>query len=121
MMAMSDGNIVGVLARVYVDNLESALPLYEQLTRDTSPHLFDYGSVRLAKIGVFLLVEGADAEVRSHAATVNVKDIHLVVDAVIAAGGELLEGPAAGPNGARLIARHPDGNIVEYIEVAEQR
>lgn len=34
-----------------------------------------------------------------------------------AAGGELPEGPAPGPDGARLIARHPDGTVLGYIEV----
>ena len=108
-------NIVGVLARVYVDDLADALPLYERLTGAIAQR-FDYADMRLAKVGVFLLVQGAGADVRAHAATVDVRDITPVVDAVTAAGGDLLEGPAPGPNGARLIARHPDGNVVEYIE-----
>ena len=29
---------------------------------------------------------------------------------------EVVEGPAPAPNGARLIARHPDGAVFEYIE-----
>ena len=27
-----------------------------------------------------------------------------------------IEGPAPAPNGARLIARHPDGSVFEYLE-----
>jgi predicted enzyme related to lactoylglutathione lyase len=116
MTAMGDGNIIDVLARIYVDDLDAALPLYERLTGEAS-HLFRYGAMRLARTGVFLLVEHATPEARAHSATVNVRDITQVVDAVTAAGGELMEGPAAGPNGERLIARHPDGNIVEYVEI----
>lgn len=110
-----NGNIIGVLARIYVDDLGAALPLYERLTGET-PYRFDYGPMSLAKVGDFLLVANATAQVRTHTATIDVRDMALVVDAVTAAGGELLEGPADGPNGARLIARHPDGTVVEYIE-----
>lgn len=116
---MSSGNIRGVLARVYVDDLEAALPLYEQLTGDQHPHRFDYGIMRLAKAGVFLLVQGATTEVRTHQATVDVRDIDEVASTVTAADGTLVEGPAPGPNGARLIARHPDATIIEYIKITE--
>ena len=118
---MNNDTIRGVLARIYVNDLDSALPLYEQLTGDDTPHRFSYQSARLAKVGVFLLIEGADATARSHAATVNVRDIDTVVQTITAAGGQLLEGPAPGPNGTRLIARHPDGNIIEYIETTDSQ
>lgn len=114
---MSEGNITGVLARVYVDDLDRALPLYERLTGDSSPLRFGHEGVLLAKVGVFLLIQGATREVRTHAATVNVRDIMKVVDAVTASGGTLLEGPAPGPNGTRLVVRHPDGNVIEYVEL----
>jgi hypothetical protein len=42
-----------------------------------------------------------------------------VLTALQAAGGEIAEGPAPAPNGARLIARHPDGTVFEYIEAGE--
>ena len=42
-----------------------------------------------------------------------------VLAAVQLAGGEVVEGPAPAPNGARLIARHPDGAVFEYIETGE--
>jgi predicted enzyme related to lactoylglutathione lyase len=49
-----------------------------------------------------------------------VADLAPVVAALTRAGGEIVEGPAPAPNGARLIARHPDGAIFEYIETAEE-
>ena len=73
--------------------------------------------MHLAKVGSFLLVEGADDEVRSHAATVVVRDIDLTAQTIQGAGGELLDGPAPGPNGPRLVACHPDGGIIEYIQL----
>jgi hypothetical protein len=39
-----------------------------------------------------------------------------VLAALQAAGGEIVEGPAPAPNGVRIIARHPDGAVFEYIE-----
>lgn len=110
-------NLLGALARVYVDDLDAALPLYQELT-DEEPHTFAFRSLRLAKIGLFLLIEGADEEVRSHAATIAVRDIDQVARTVESAGGTVVEGPASGPTGPRLIARHPDGSVLEYIQLA---
>ena len=109
-------NILAVLARIYVDDLDTAVPLYRDLAGGEEPHAFGFRGLRLAKVGPFLLIEGADEEVRSHAATIAVRDVDAVVRAVEDAGGELLDGPAPGPNGPRLIARHPDGSVIEYVQ-----
>jgi hypothetical protein len=44
-----------------------------------------------------------------------------VIAAIQAVGGHILEGPAPAPNGDRLIARHTDGAVFEYIETGDQR
>jgi hypothetical protein len=49
-------------------------------------------------------------------ATVLVTSLTPVLSALEAAGGEVVEGPSPGPNGARLIVLHPDGAVFEYIE-----
>lgn len=110
-------NILGVLARVYVDDIDARLPLYQELTTDSNPHRFEFGELRLAKVGSFLLIQGADTHIREHSATIAVQDIELVATAIRNAGGELLEGPDPGPNGPRLVASHPDGTIIEYIQL----
>ncbi|MGN8049643.1 VOC family protein [Curtobacterium sp. 22159] len=109
-------NIVAVLARVPVDSIDASLPLYRQLAGTEEVRAFEFGTVRLAWVGVFLLLEGADAATRSRAATIIVRDVELIASTVQTGGGELLEGPMSGPNGRRLIARHADGNVLEYIE-----
>ncbi|MFT4081387.1 MAG: hypothetical protein QM638_02270 [Nocardioides sp.] len=114
-MTTDQPNPLDALARVYVDDIDSALPLYRTLTGE-EPHAFAFRSLRLAKVGLFLLIEGADEHVRSHAATIAVRDIDQVARTIESAGGKLLEGPAAGPNGPRLIAQHSDGNVLEYIQ-----
>jgi catechol 2,3-dioxygenase-like lactoylglutathione lyase family enzyme len=110
-----------VLARVYVDDLEAALPLYRRLAADAPVRRFGFRDVELAWVGPFLLLAGAPEDLapfRDRAATVIVDDVEAVAAEVTAAGGELLEGPAPAPNGARLIARHPDGTVFEYLRIS---
>lgn len=51
--------------------------------------------------------------------TIQVASLAPVLAALESAGGEVLEGPAPAPNGAKLIARHPDGAVFEYIETGD--
>jgi hypothetical protein len=110
-----------VLARVFVDSLDDALPLYERLADDAPVHRFGFRGIELAQVGPFLLLAGhpqALEPYRNRVASVLVQDVDDIGRLVVEAGGELLEGPMAGPNGARVIARHPDGAIFEYLEAA---
>lgn len=107
-------NFISALARIYVDDLDSTIPFYRNLVGH-EPHRFDFREIRLATIGPFLLIEGADENIRNRAATIEVVDVNGVAETIVAQGGALIEGPAPGPNGPRLIARHPDGTVVEYI------
>ena len=109
-------NIRGVLARVIVPDLDAALPLYQQLAGVTEAHRFSFRDVQLAQVGPFLLLSGNTDAYRERTATVLVTSLTPVLSALEAAGGEIVEGPSPGPNGARLIARHPDGAVFEYIE-----
>lgn len=113
---MADSNIVTVLARAYVDDIDAALPLYRSLTGEQE-HRFTYGPMSLASVGQFILVQGAGDDIRAHTATIAVRDMASAIAAIEEHGGSILEGPDAGPNGARAVARHGDGTIVEYIEL----
>ncbi|GAB3805304.1 hypothetical protein GCM10028798_26900 [Humibacter antri] len=116
-MGSASANVLAALARVYVDDLDSAVPLYQAIVGLDESHRFEFRGMRLAKVGSFLLVEGADAEARSHVATIAVRDIDMTAQAIEDADGELLDGPAPGPNGLRLVARHPDGSVIEYVQL----
>jgi hypothetical protein len=109
-------NITGVIARVVVDDLDAAIPLYQRLSEASEVQRFAFGDVELASVGPFLLLAGNTAAFSNRVATLLVKDLGPVVEAIRAAGGELLDGPAPGPNGDRLIARNPDGAVFEYIQ-----
>jgi predicted enzyme related to lactoylglutathione lyase len=52
----------------------------------------------------------------SQTATVVVDSLDPVLDALRKAGGELLEAPNEVPNGTRIVARHPDGAVFEYMQ-----
>jgi predicted enzyme related to lactoylglutathione lyase len=116
-MTTNQPNLISALARIYVDDLDVALAFYRQLVGE-DPHVFGFRDLRLAKIGVFLLIEGADSEVRSHAATIAVRDLDQVANTIEKQGGVLMDGPVSGPNGPRLIACHTDGTVIEYIQIA---
>jgi hypothetical protein len=51
-------NISGVVARVFVDDLDAAIPLYQQLAQTTAVNRFGFRDVRLAQVGPFLLLSG---------------------------------------------------------------
>jgi predicted enzyme related to lactoylglutathione lyase len=108
-------NIRKVLARVFVSDLAAAIPLYEELAQARAER-FGFRDVELARVGPFLLLAGNTAAYRDRTATIQVASLAPVLAALKSAGGEVLEGPAPAPNGARLIARHPDGAVFEYIE-----
>ena len=111
-------NITKVLARVFVSDLDAAIPLYEELAHARAEK-FGFRDVELARVGPFLLLAGETAAYRDRTATIQVASLALVLAALASAGGEVIEGPAPAPNGARLIARHPDGAVFEYIETGE--
>ncbi len=107
------------LARVVVPDLEAVLPLYVALAGGGEPRRFAFRGIELARIGPFLLLAGTPetlAPFRDRVATVLVDDVHATAALIVQGGGSVVDGPDAGPNGQRLVARHPDGAIFEYIE-----
>lgn len=111
-------NIVGVLARVLVDDLDAALVLYQSLSDGQEPTRFRFRDVDLARVGPFLLLSGNTAAYRDRVATLLVRDLEPVITDIQRTGGQILEGPSPAPNGRRLVARHSDGSTFEYIESA---
>lgn len=108
-------NIIAVIARVYVDDIDAALPLYQRLSGVTDVKRLTFRDVQLASVGPFLLLSGNTASYRDRVATIEVAALAPVIESLGESGGEVLEGPGATSNAARLIARHPDGSVFEYI------
>jgi predicted enzyme related to lactoylglutathione lyase len=108
-------NIRAMVANVEVDDLETALPLYESLAGSGAVR-FPYQDLELALVGPFLLVSGATGKHPSQTATVVVESLDPVLKALEVAGGEILEGPGQTSNGTRYVIRHPDGAVFEYTQ-----
>ena len=108
-------NIVGVLVRVFVEDLEAALPIYRELAGGAEPVRFGFREVDLTRVGPFLLISGNAEAYRDRVATLLVRSLDPVLAALAAHGGQVVEGPADVSSGRRLIARHADGSVFEYI------
>ncbi|WP_035794237.1 VOC family protein [Kitasatospora mediocidica] len=111
--------VLATLARLYVDDLDRALPALRDLTGQESRGRFAYGGVEVARIGGFLLVAGTDealARFRNVQSTVVVDDLDGVQALLDAHGGEVLAGLNQVPTGRNLVVRHPGGVVFEYVE-----
>lgn len=111
--------VLATLARLYVDDLDRALPALRELTGQEGRARFTYGGVEVASIGGFLLVAGTDealARFRGVQSTVLVDDLDGVQALLNARGGEILSGPNQVPTGRNVIVRHPGGVVLEYVE-----
>ncbi|MFE5563906.1 VOC family protein [Amycolatopsis japonica] len=111
--------ITKVIARITVEDLDSAVGFYQALAGTAEVQRFTFGGVSLASVGPFLLLSGPDAtKVSDRVATLVVTDLDEVLAELARAGGRVREGPTDSPNGRRVIAVHPDGAVFEYIEQA---
>ncbi|MEV7341927.1 VOC family protein [Streptomyces sp. NPDC093544] len=109
-------NIRAMIANVEVENLDAAIPFYRELAGDVEVRRFPYQELELALVGPFLLYSGPLDNYVSQTATVLVDSLDSVLDALGKAGAELLEEPNEVPNGTRIVARHPDGSVFEYMQ-----
>jgi hypothetical protein len=105
-----------VFANVEVEDLEAAIPLYQALAGDVDVRRFTYKELDVAAVDPFLLLCGRTHKYLSQDATIVVDSLDPVLEALQAAGAELVEAPNEVPNGTRIVARHPDGSVFEYMQ-----
>ena len=72
-------NISGVLARVFVPDLDAAIPLYQALAQVSEATRFSFREVELAQAGPFLLLAGNTGAYRDRTATVLVERLRPVI------------------------------------------
>jgi predicted enzyme related to lactoylglutathione lyase len=109
-------NIRAMIADVEVESLEAAIPFYRELAGDVEVRRFPYRDLELALVGPFLLYSGPLEKYVSQTATVIVDSLDPVLEALSKAGAEVLKAPNEVPNGTRIVARHPDGSVFEYLQ-----
>jgi hypothetical protein len=89
-----------VLARVFVESLDDALPLYERLAEGVPVRRFKSRNMELGWVGPFLLLAGSSDALeayRDRVASLVVEGIQEIAREIVDAGGQLVEGPAPAP------------------------
>ncbi|MBY8858236.1 VOC family protein [Nocardia sp. CA2R105] len=111
--------ILKTYARLFVDDLDVALPIYQEIV-GTPPDLrVGFEAAELAAIGDFLLIAGPPEAVDRYRSTVGpviVDDLDELLARLTAAGARITGGPHMGPTGRFAYLDHPDGANVEYVE-----
>ncbi|MEU3415416.1 MULTISPECIES: VOC family protein [unclassified Streptomyces] len=111
--------VLATLARVYVDDLDAALPTFVELTGEQPGLRFAYRDLELASVGGYLLLAGSEealAPYRGTHATTIVESIDQILRLAERHGGEILDGPNEVPTGRNLTVRHPGGATIEYVQ-----
>ncbi len=110
-------SITGIVVRRRVPDLDAAVSFHEALTGSVAKR-FAFGGAQLAAVGPFLLF-AAPADVadklEAMVATISVEDLDEQTRLLTSIGAEIVAPAARTPNGHRLIARHPDGGVFEYV------
>ncbi|MEU8032688.1 hypothetical protein AB0C13_29325 [Streptomyces sp. NPDC049099] len=111
--------VLATLARVYVDDLDVALPTFVELTGEQPRLRFTYRELELASIGGYLLLAGSQealAPYRGTHATTIVESIDRILHITEQHGGKVLDGPNEVPTGRNLTVQHPGGATIEYVQ-----
>lgn len=111
--------VLATLARVYVDDLDVALPTFVELTGEQPGMRFTYRGLDLASIGGYLLLAGSEealAPYRGTHATAIVESLDRILTISEQYGGEILDGPNEVPTGRNLTVRYPGGATLEYVQ-----
>jgi predicted enzyme related to lactoylglutathione lyase len=110
--------ILRTYARLWVDDLDQALPFLRELVgREPDLH-FAFDNVKAAAIGNFLVID-VPPEERSRypgTATVVVSDLDELTRRLTAHGGHVTVPESTSETGRFLYARHADGAEIEYVQ-----
>jgi predicted enzyme related to lactoylglutathione lyase len=121
-------DILRVVTRIYLapEQLEMAIAFYERLSGQTCRVRFVYAEedLELASVGSFLLIAGREAILTSFKAismTIVVRSIMACQDLLVSEGATMIDGPKQVPTGWNMHARHPDGTLVEYVQLIAEK
>ncbi|KAA8880452.1 VOC family protein [Nocardia colli] len=115
--------ILKTYARVFVTDLEVALPIYEEIVGAAADLRFGFEQAELAAVGDFLIIAGAPEHVDHYRSTVGpvvVDDLDQLIARLTVAGAVVTGGPSTSETGRYAYLRHPDRADVEYVEWSPQ-
>ncbi|GCE45768.1 hypothetical protein EI42_02813 [Thermosporothrix hazakensis] len=120
--------ILSTLLRVYLkaEHLDESIAFYEKLYSQPCTLRFQYAEMglELAQVGSMLLIAGSEqalAPFRATQATYLVDSLEAFRSVLLEAHGEILKEPQRVPTGMNMLARHPDGTIVEYVQHVKEQ
>lgn len=108
---------LAVIPRVYVSTLQPHLEFYKILLKQEAPHEFRINQTHVARFSNLLLIADENNLITNQvAATIVINSVQDVKEFILQKDGDILVEPSLVPTGLKMIVRHPDGNIFEYIE-----
>ncbi|WP_194832833.1 VOC family protein [Nocardia sp. XZ_19_369] len=115
--------ILKTYARLFVADLDAALPTYEKLVGTSADLRFVFEQAEIAAIGDFLLIAGAPEHTDRYRATIGpvvVDDLDQVIAELTASAATIVDGPLHSETGRFVYLRHADGAEVEYVQWSPQ-
>lgn len=110
-------NILAVVPRLYVSDLQTHLEFYKILLEQETPQEFQMNGTHVIRFTNLLLFEELNETIKNHvAATIVIDDLNEVRKLILNYNGAMITEPIQVPTGMKMIVRHPDGNVIEYIE-----
>ena len=112
--------VIGNLTRVYLprEKMNDALAFYESVFGERRFRI-EYEGLDIASVGPFFLCAGSKEALEPY------RDMNTIVlvdslsdfkEKLLNGGAEILSEPRQLPTGLNMIAKHPDGSVVEYVE-----
>jgi len=121
-------DILRVLARVYLthEQLETSISFYEGLLKQSCRIRFVFADmgIEVAAVGPLLLVAGTETALeplRAISMTIGVDSLDECQHILLKEGAIITDGPQLVPTGLNMHARHPDGTLVEYVQLIPDR
>lgn len=115
--------ILETYARLFVADMDAALPIYERLVGAPADLRFRFEEAEIAAVGSFLVVAGPAAAIDGYRGTVGpviVDDLGALPEFLAEIGGSILGEPVTSATGEVVYARHPDGTRVEYVQWTDE-
>lgn len=117
--------ILQVLNRFYVEDIDRAINIYENLLKEKTCLRFQYKEIglELAQIGTILIIAGSEEALKPYRetkATFIVSSIDGLKKLLLENGSVIIRDIKQVPTGKNMTIRHPDGIIIEYVEFKKQ-
>lgn len=113
--------VLKTFTRLYVNDLDSVLPFYEELYNEKTQTRFKYPqmNLELASVGDILFIAGTNEDLKPFLgtkATFVVDSLDEFASFFKQKGLKFIREPKKVPTGKNMTVQHPDGTIIEYVE-----